>query len=79
MQSSRKHTPPRSGHTTVQTILTKFAKVRYNSSHSANKLPVKQLGATTSLSVSAVYLWHLSKDSRKDQKYYASLKKEVKA
>ena len=38
--SSRKHTPPRSAHPIVQTILTKFAKVQYNASHLAHKVPL---------------------------------------
>lgn len=77
MPSSRKHTPPRLAHPVVHSILTRFAKVRYNASRGARNVPLKQLGATTSAAVSAGYLRQLSKENRKDQRYCATLKKIV--
>ena len=56
MSSSRKHTPPRLANTTVQMIITKLAKVQYNASRSAHKVPLQQLGNKSSALVSADYL-----------------------
>ena len=53
--------------------------MQYNTSRSVHKVPLQQLDDTTSASVSAGYLRELSKDSCNDQKYYASLKKVVRA
>ena len=67
MPSSRRHTQPRLAHPVVCSILERFAKMRYNASRGACKVPLKQLGATTSAAVSAGYLQQLSEDNRKDQ------------
>ena len=77
MPSSRRQTQPRLANPVVGTILDRFAKMRYNASRGACKVPLKQLGATTKAAVSAGYLRQLLRDNLKDQKYCASLKKFV--
>ena len=77
--SSHTQTLPRLANPTVQKILTNLAKVQYNASRSAHRVPLQQLGNITSALISAGYLCELFKDSRKVQKYYASLKQKVTA
>ena len=73
--SSRRHSPPRSANPVVGSVLKRFAKMRYNTSRGARKVPLNQLGATTSAVVSAGYLQQLFEDNRTDQRYCATLKK----
>ena len=54
-------------------------KVRNNSSWSAHQVPLLKLGGTTSALDSTGYLRQLSKDNRKDQKYFALMREKAKA
>ena len=76
MPSSRRQTQPRSANPVVGSIHERLATMRYNASRGACKVPLKQLGATIKVAVSAGYLRQLSRDNHRDQKILRLFEKD---